>query len=102
MCLSLLDIVVWVKTHIDSNPIKNDWNELLNNEINTTLIQQKGIVEKDENRHYHCGDIILTYKHINDKGYNIGDEIKIIRFANNTNEKTMHFYQKIAILTERV
>jgi hypothetical protein len=105
LVFQLLDYLIWLKQFIDENPNSDEnsklWNKAVTTEINTTLSEQKGILEKDEKGNYHCGDIILTYKHVNDNGYNIGDKIRIIKSSNNTNEKTMHLYQKNAILTEK-
>lgn len=105
LVFQVLDYLIWLKQFIDENPSSDEnsklWNKVATAEINTILSEQKGIVEKDGKGNYHCGDIILTYKHINDNGYNIGDKIRIIKSSNNTNEKTMHLYQKNAILTEK-
>lgn len=99
----LLDVLIWSKNYFDKNN-----NVALNQSRFKTVdagIDNKvvnGIIEKDDKGNFHCGDIILTYKHINDKGYNIGDSIRIIKSSINTNEKTMHSYQKNAIQTEKV
>jgi len=99
----LLDVLIWSKNYFDNNN-----NVALNQSRFKTVdagIDNKvvnGIIEKDDKGNFHCGDIILTYKHINDKGYNIGDSIRIIKSSINTNEKTMHSYQKNAIQTEKV
>lgn len=99
----LLDVLIWSKNYFDKNN-----NVALNQSRFKTVdagIDNKvvnGIIEKDDKGNFHCGDIILTYKHINDKEYNIGDSIRIIKSSINTNEKTMHSYQKNAIQTEKV
>jgi hypothetical protein len=96
----LLDVIVWVKNHIDSNPVKESWTK--QNDTMDDSIVVNAFVEKDLQGNYHCGDIILTYKHISDKGYTIGDEIRIVKFAENTNEKTLHSYKKSALQTEKI
>lgn len=101
----LLDVIVWVKIYIDSNPVKRNWtngHETMNDAIVENNIVKNTIIEKDDKGNFHCGDIILTYKHISDKGYTIGDEIRILKFADNTNEKTLHSYKKSALQTEKI
>lgn len=106
LTFTVCDLLVWYNNYLNSNDNlglnKSMWINYDENQLNNSHTISIGQLEKDEDGNYHCGDIILTYKHVNDKGYNIGDEIRIIRFANNTNEKTMHFYQKNALLTEKV
>ena len=99
----LLDVLLWFKYYVDNN---NDveFNKAkyrrVENIINTSV--KTGIVEQDDNLNYHCGEIILTYRHVKDMEYIIGDEIRILRFAINTNEKTMHLYANSAIQSEKL
>lgn len=99
----LLDVLLWFKNHIDRNPDieKNKANYKLVNNIHETTILT-GIVQQDSSRNFHCGDVILTYKHVTTNGYIVGDNIRIIKLANNTNEKTMHLYSNSAITTEKI
>jgi hypothetical protein len=99
----LLDVLLWFKHYVDNND---------NIEENKTKYRQVDnvhesavitcLIAQDANRNYHCDDIILTYKHVTDNGYKVGDKIRIIKIANNTNEKTMHLYSKSALTTEKI
>lgn len=99
----LLDVLLWFKNFIDNNN---------NIEANRTLYKKveagiessftTSIIGQDEKGNYHCGEIIITYKIMNENNYQIGDEIRIIKIANNTNEKTMHLYPKSALQTEKL
>lgn len=99
----LLDVLLWFKDYVDShgNIESNKANiKAVDSGFDTNIVI--GIVEKDFNRNFHCDEIILTYKLINDMGFKEGDKIKILKTALNTNEKTMHLYTKSAILTEKL
>lgn len=99
----LLDVLLWFKIYIDQN---NDVN--LNKsrykqiEVGIDSSFYEGIIKQDTNRNFYCGEIILTYKHVKDNGYKVNDLIRILKTANNTNERTMGLYPKSAISSEKI
>ena len=99
----LLDVLLWFKKSVDSNnnveENKNKYKPVAN--VHESIIIS-GTIEMDANRNFHCNDIILTYKHVTDNCYSVGDKIRIIKIANNTNEKTMHLYSRSALTTEKI
>jgi hypothetical protein len=98
----LLDVLLWFKGFVDSNgDIEANKSRCHQVERTTTSESTVAILEKDKSGNYHCGDCILTYKHIGDKNYKEGDEIRILRIADNTNIKTMDLYSKSVIDSEK-
>lgn len=99
----VLDVLVWFKNYIDSNSdIERNKSHYSLVSIDPLAESMIGIVEQDSFRNYHCGDIILTYKHVSGNGYTVGDRIRIFKTANNTNDKTSHLYSKSAISSEKI
>lgn len=85
----LLDVLVWFKIHIDSNPKTENWEKI-------ETILYKGEIRQDENGNYYCGEFIFPYKKI----HNIlkeGEIVKIIREDLNNNIRTKHIYPKFAV-----
>ncbi|MBK8516565.1 MAG: hypothetical protein IPL55_09885 [Saprospiraceae bacterium] len=99
----LFDILSWFKNYFDNN---KDFNinvsryESLYADNDSKVITSA--IEQDGDRNYHCGEIILTYKTVRENNYQIGDEIRITKIVENTNERTMHLYPKSALQTEKV
>ena len=99
----LFDILSWFKNYFDNN---KDFNinisryESLYSDNDSNVIV--ATIEQDVHRNYHCDDIILTYKIVNENNYKIGDEIRITQIAINTNEKTRLLYPKSALKTEKI
>ena len=93
----LLDVLVWFKKYIDSNPEKNNWTCL--NEQNESEDSEKqvviGTIQKDSSGNYYCGDYALNNRYTSEN-YNVGDEIEIVESSNNTNFRTKGFYPKYA------
>ncbi|MBF4473301.1 hypothetical protein [Flavobacterium sp. HJJ] len=84
----LLDIIVWVKTHIDSDPIKNNWIKSETAEIvESELI---GFLLQDEDSHYYMDNFTFQYTNIHGK-YNVGDKLEITKSTKNTNPKTSKY-----------
>lgn len=83
----LLDIIVWFKIHIDSNPKKKNWKKA------ESIFE--GEIGQDENNNYYCGPYYLTFK-IVEKKYKIGDKIRILIEEKNTNKWTSAIYPKFA------
>ncbi len=99
----LLDVLLWFKMYVDSND-NLDLNIKRCKQIEASIESGifEGIIEKDNKGNYHCEQIILTYKDITANGYKIGDKIRILKTAINTNEKNKDFYPKFAISSERI
>ena len=99
----LLDVLLWFKYYVDNN---DNFQENKTKYRQVDSVHESAVITcliaQDANRNYHCDDIILTYKHVTDNGYKVGDKIRIIKIANNTNEKTMHLYSKSALTTEKI
>lgn len=99
----LLDVLLWFKIHIDNN--NNIELNKTNYKMVETIIDSKviiGTLEKDEKGNYHCDEIVLTYKIINENNYQVGDEIRILKTANNSNKNTMSLYPISALQTEKI
>jgi hypothetical protein len=98
-----LDLLLWLKDYLDKNPDPTN-NKAKYKKIdmaaNANIII--GIIEQDSDNNFHCGDIVITYKIMNDNGYKVGDQIRIINPANNTKERTMNLYKYSAITTEKI
>ncbi len=99
-CVFLLfEILIWYKDAViqNNNPEKNNnlWRELPKIDSLTLTL------EKDALGNYHCGEMILTYKEVNDNGYVVGDRISIMQTKTNTNEKTNQYYKIVAIKTQK-
>ena len=58
------------------------------------------ILGNDTVGNYHCGDILITYKEVTEKGYQVGDKITITELKVNTNPKTNIYYKKTASKTQ--
>lgn len=94
----LLDIVIWYK-NLSARYQDVEANRLLWKVAESTILEQM-ILQKDNLGNYHCGEIVLTYTEVKNKGYNIGDKISIVEVVQNTNEKTKQYKIK-AIKTQR-
>jgi hypothetical protein len=99
-CIFLLfDIIIWYKN------IAEKYTDL---EVNKTLwsatekqVFEEMILGKDTVGNYHCGEILITYKEVEEKGYQVGDKITISDVKVNTNPKTIMYFKKIAFKTQR-
>jgi hypothetical protein len=99
----LLDVLLWFKEFIDSNT-DIAFNKTKYNLVDTSNSSNAitGTIEQDESNNYHCGEIIINYTQFYKNGFKIGDTIRILKVANNTNELTMHLYPKRAVQTEKI
>jgi hypothetical protein len=98
-CIYLLfDIIIWYK-NISGKYADFEHNNSLWAKIEQKVYEQM-IIEQDILGNYHCGEIVLTYTEVKNKGYNIGDKISIVEVVQNTNEKTKQYKIK-AIKTQR-
>ena len=61
-----------------------------------------GIIEQDVSNHYHCGEIILTWTIIKENNYQIGDKVRILKTAINSNKITMELYPLSELQTEKI
>ncbi|RTY95049.1 hypothetical protein [Flavobacterium sp. GT3R68] len=52
-----------------------------------------GIIEKDENGNYFCGEYLLDYQMVS-KGFNLGDTITIKTVIVNPSDKSYAVYEK--------
>lgn len=52
-----------------------------------------GIIEKDANGNYYCGEFLLDYQMVL-KGFNLGDKITIKSTIVNPSDKSYHDYPK--------
>jgi hypothetical protein len=52
-----------------------------------------GIIEKDANGNYFCGEYLLDYQMVS-KGFNLGDKITIKSFITNPSDKSYPDYPK--------
>lgn len=52
-----------------------------------------GIIEKDANGNYFCGEYLLDYQMVS-KGFNLGDKITIKSFITNPSDKSYADYPK--------
>ncbi|MBK9300614.1 MAG: hypothetical protein IPN14_08405 [Bacteroidetes bacterium] len=98
----LLDILLWFKGYIDING-DIEVNKLRYHQVEraATLERIVAIIEKDKLGNHHCGNYVLTYTHVRDNDYKVGDEIRILRTADNTNIKTMDLYSKSVLDSEK-
>ncbi len=99
----LLDVLLWFKDFIDANTdIVFNKTKYMLVDTSSSSIAITGTIEQDRSKNYHCGEIIINYTQFNKNGFKIGDTIRILKVANNTNEKTMHQYPKSAVQTEKI
>jgi len=52
-----------------------------------------GIIEKDEQGNYFCGEYMLDYKHV-EEHFSLGDKITIKSVIENPSDKSYHQYPK--------
>lgn len=52
-----------------------------------------GLIEKDENGNYFCGEYLLDYQHV-EKSFKIGDKITIKSVIDNPSDKSFERYPK--------
>ncbi len=95
----LFDILAWLKEFIDQYPNIEE-NKKLWYELDTN--SETGIIEQDGTGNYHCGKVLITYKHINDNNYKLGDEIKLTKIVDNTNSKTLKLFSKSLLESEKL
>ena len=94
----LLEVMVWLKKYVD---VRTDADK--NRSMATIKPSLKqGIIEQDKLKNFHCGDAIITYKHINDNQYAVGDIIRILKTSENTNEKTRHLYSQVIVTSAKI
>jgi hypothetical protein len=89
----LLDVLLWFKDYFNNN------NDVEANKARVKLSDPDtliAIIEKDDLGNYHCGDVLLSYRFVNDNGFQVGDEIRIVSAIENTIFKTKHLYPKFA------
>lgn len=99
-CIYLLfDIIIWYKNLCENYP-NTENNKTLWNATEKQVLEQM-ILGKDTVGNYHCGEILITYKEVEEKDYQIGDKITITEIKVNTNPKTNMYYKKIAFKTQR-
>jgi hypothetical protein len=99
-CIYLLfDIIIWYRNLCEKHPnIENNitlWNAM------EKQVLEHMILGKDTVGNYHCGDFLLTYKEVEEKGYQVGDKITILEIKVNTNPNTSIYYKKTAFKTQR-
>ena len=109
LTFQLMDVLIWFKEYADQNS-DVEQNKLLwrekdvsarpivasNSESNTSNSEIiVGIIERDENGIFHCGEYILNYTYTQ-ANFNLGDNIQIIEFQDNTSPKTKFYYPKFA------
>lgn len=99
----LVDVLLWFKSYADLHTeVEINKANFKVMELGIVMSLVTGVLEQDEGRNYHCGDILLPYNHVNDMGYKIGDKIRIIKSAINTNERLMNLYKMIAKQSEKL
>ncbi|MCO6147252.1 hypothetical protein [Flavobacterium sp. NRK1] len=52
-----------------------------------------GLIEKDENGNYFCGEYLLDYQHV-EKSFKVGDKITIKSVIDNPSDKSIEQYPK--------
>jgi hypothetical protein len=98
----LLDVLLWFKLFIDNNnniELNKTIYKMVENSIDSKVIV--GIIEQDNSKNYHCGEIILTWTIIKENNYQIGDDVRILKTAINSNKNTMELYPLSALQTEK-
>lgn len=85
----LLDVLVWFKRFIDTNPEKNNWTAL--NPPSGDEGGYKGMIRKDPLNNYYCGKFVLNYQYTQEN-FSIGTEIQILEYQANTNMNTNFYY----------
>ncbi len=99
----LFDVLLWFKAFIDKNEdIESNRSRIKKVNAGTEAEILIGFIEQDELKNYHCGEILITYKHIKEMNYQVGDKIRVIKIVTNSNDKTMHLYQKCAMQSEKL
>lgn len=114
LVFELLNILIWLKGFMlsyndrEKNLIDFKINDIQKPESTNSKMSQydpdiiSGIIEKDSKRNFHCGDIVLTYKHMKENNYSEGDKIRIVKTAINSNENTKQLYSKSVLTSERI
>ena len=99
----LLDVLVWFKKYIDSNPEKNNWTQIIMQNESDDSEKHKiiGTIQQDTHGNYYCGDYALNNIHTT-AYYNVGDRIEIVESSNNTDHRTKGYYTKYANKFKRI
>lgn len=97
--LELLNVLLWFKEFSDLYPngivIEEITSEgcLNGNDLGPEKIT--GIIQKDDKGNYYCNEYILNYNYTH-SNFEIGDNIQIVDFQDNSNDKTSSQYPKFA------
>jgi hypothetical protein len=98
----MLDVLLWIKDFFDQNPniFENTQKyRLIDNGLNANIVD--GIVQKDSSNNYNCEGVLIPYNLIQSIGLNIGDQVRIINPANNTNNRSKDLYKHFALKIEK-
>ncbi|MFW5983295.1 MAG: hypothetical protein ACOCQ4_02250 [bacterium] len=85
----LLDVLVWFKKFIDSNPQRNNWTALKLPPDDEEVY--KGMIRQDTLGNYYCGEFALNYQYTQEN-FTVGSEIQILEYQENTNPHTNLYY----------
>lgn len=99
----MLDVLLWIKDFFDQNPNFSENTQkyrLIDNDSNANIVH--GIVQQDSSNNYNCEGVLIPYKLITEFELKIGDQIRIINPANNTNDRNKEQYKHYAITIEKI
>ena len=103
-CIYLLfDLIIWYKNLSRQYPDISENTQkyrLIYNGSNANVVE--GIIQKDNINYYNCEGVFIPNKLITELGLKIGDEIRIINPANNTNDRNMELYKHYARTIEKI
>ena len=98
----LIDIVLgysnYIKKNIDIEANKKHWQKgsSQKKKIPPVTISVEGFINQDEDKNYYCQEYLLSWKHITNMNYKLGDNIRICEEYDNTDKRTMNKYPKRA------
>lgn len=92
---TLLDVLLWFKSFVDARAGAPDKPDLFSRIEGERECIVAGIIEQDDQKNYHCGDILLGFKYT-EANFEIGDAIEIKAVAVNTNTLSAITYPKRA------
>ena len=98
----MLDVLLWIKDFFDQNPNFSENTQkyrLIDNGSNANIVD--GFIQQDSSNNYNCEGVLIPYNLIQSIGLNIGDQVRIINPANNTNVRSKELYKHFALKIEK-
>jgi hypothetical protein len=92
----LLEVLVWSKDYFEKHTDQEQNKNIATLDPEQSSIRE-GAIQKDIEGNYYCEDVLLSYTFIKNNNFKEGDQIKLLKIADNTHPRTMQIYTKFAV-----